>query len=347
MGSRPTIRDVAERAGVSKSLVSLALRGSEKVSPSSRAAIQQAITELGYRPNAAARTLADQRSRAIGVLADDLANPIYAEIVESAQPQFRERDYTMMLISGSGAALHREKELQRLLEFQVEGLMLITHDLPQSIIDTMSREVPVVVVTQAGVVQELAAFDLVTTDDEYGAQLAVDNLLAHGHQRIVHISGGDNDVSRARERGYRMAMSRAGLDEHIRVIPGGFSDSSGYQAARMVIESHPATAIFVANDFSAIGVLAALNEADIRVPRDMSVVGFDGVRLGHLPTINLTTIAQPLASLGDTAARVLCERIADPRMASRHITTPPELLMRGTVARAPERTHELIVGENI
>lgn len=333
MTPRPTIRDVAHLAGVSKSLVSLALRGSPRVSEESKRAIDAAVVTLGYRPNAAARTLADQRSRAIGVVVSDLANPIYAQVLDSAQPHIRDRDYSTMLMVDTPDHAHLERELMRLLEFQVEGLMVITHDAPEALISRIGSEVPLVVVTQVGLSDLQSACDAVATNDELGAQLAVHYLIEAGHRAIAHLSGGNNEVSYARERGYREAMRNAGLEDFIEVYSGGFTDAAGYRAARQLINESNASALFVANDFSAIGALAALSEADIRVPQEMSVVGFDGVHLGALRTINLTTVAQPLEEIGATAAKVLCERIDTPTLTPRHITIEPRIVVRGTVAR--------------
>ena len=126
---RPTIHDVASRAGVSKSLVSLALRGSPKVSDASRDAILAAAAELGYRPNAAARSLADRRSRTVGVLILDLHNPVFAEILDGVETEVRAHGYSTMLVTGGADPVLEQAELDKLLEFQVEGLILISHRL--------------------------------------------------------------------------------------------------------------------------------------------------------------------------------------------------------------------------
>ena len=252
--SRPTIHDVASRAGMSKSLVSLALSGSPKVSDKSRAKIERAAEELGYRRNAAARSLAVRRSQTIGILVLDLHNPVFAEIVDVVQRTVRERGFSTMLVSGGNDPAREQTELETLLQFQVEGLILISHRLPEHTLARIATEVPCVTVTRDDVA--VAGMDRVSNDDVAGAGLAVDHLVELGHKKIVHLSGGANPVSQARAAGYESAMRSHGLDSHITVIPGGLTDAAGYAAARQALDDQP-TALFVANDFAAMGAIAA------------------------------------------------------------------------------------------
>ena len=208
--ARPTIHDVAALAGVSKSLVSLAMRDSPKVAPESRTAIMAAADQLGYRPNAAARSLADRHSRTVGVLAIDLHNPIFAQILDGVQAELRSVGYATMLVTGGADPALEIRDLDKLLEFRVEGLILISHRLPPATIRTLASEVPTVVVSRRDVVGP--RLDTVSNDDLVGAHLAVEHLVALGHRRITHLSGGDNPVAAERCRGYleAMAVGRAG-----------------------------------------------------------------------------------------------------------------------------------------
>ncbi len=330
--SRPTIHDVASRAGTSKSLVSLALSGSPKVSATSRARIEQAAAELGYRANAAARSLSVRRSRTIGVLILDLHNPVFAEILDGVHAEVRQHGLSTMLVAGTDNPEREQGEIETLLEFQVEGLILISHRLTSDVLKKFAAEVPVVVVTRDDVFS--AGMDTVSNDDVAGARLAVDHLVELGHSRIVCLSGGDNPVSHLRSRGYSDAMSAHGLSDDIRIVPGGLTDTTGYRAAEEALALNP-TAMFVANDIAAIGAIAAIENAGLRVPEDISVVGYDGISLGGLRRVNLTTVGQPLAELGRRAAERLLHRIADPTAVAHRDLVASELIVRGTTGPAP------------
>ena len=333
---RPTIHDVASRAGVSKSLVSLAMRGSPKVSDASREAILAAAAELGYRPNAAARSLADRRSRTIGVLILDLHNPVFAEILDGVQAEVRGHDYSTMLVTGGADPVLEQAQLDKLLEFQVEGLILVSHRLSPAALRAIAGEVPTVVVTRRDILGP--RIDTVSNDDVAGSAVAVEHLLSLGHRRIAHLSGGDNPISRDREQGYRDAMAAAGLAQRTLVVPGSLTDSGGYAAAQQALAATPPpTALVVANDLAAIGAIAAVQDAGLRVPEDVSVVGYDGISLGGLRTLSLTTVAQPLTRMGALAAARLFERIERPGGRARHIDVTAELVVRGTTGPAPGR----------
>ncbi len=333
---RPTIHDVASRAGVSKSLVSLALRGSPKVSKTSRDAILVAAAELGYRPNAAARSLADRRSRTVGVLILDLHNPVFAEILDGVETEVRAQGYSTMLVTGGADPVLEQVKLDKLLEFQVEGLILISHRLERDALRALADEVPTVVVTRRDMTCQ--RMDTVSNDDVAGAALGVRHLVGLGHRRITHLSGGGNPISQERERGFLEAMAEAGLSSSARVVPGTLTDAGGYAAARLALTGHPPpTALLVANDIAALGAIAAVQETGLQVPADVSVVGYDGIALGALRTLSLTTIAQPLAEMGSVAAARLFARIGSPRSRAQHVSVDAHLVVRGTTAPPPGR----------
>ena len=328
-GNRPTIHDVAARSGMSKSLVSLALRGSPNVSEASRAAIVKAAAELGYRPNAAARSLAVRRSHTIGVLVLDLHNPVFAEILDGVQSEFRAQGFTTMLISGGDDPQVQQSEIDTLMQFQVEGLILISHRLAESTLRALALEVPTVVVTRDDI--RVPRLDTVSNDDIAGAERAIDFLVSLGHSRIAFLTGGLNPVSLRREDGYRRAMTRHGLAQFIEVVPGGLTDTAGYAAASVALATRP-TALFVVNDIAALGAIAAIEEAGLRVPDDISVIGYDGIALGGLRSVNLTTIGQPLDELGRRAAQQILHRIEHPQAREQHVLVESELIERGTTA---------------
>lgn len=328
---RPTIHDVAARAGVSKSLVSLALRGSTKVSDASREAIEKAAAELGYRPNAQARSLADRRSRTIGVNMAELDNPIFPQMLSGAHSAIRARGYNTMLVSGERDPELENTELAKLLEFQVEGLLLISHRLPATVVRSMAAEVPTVVLTLRGITGP--GIDTVTTDDHTGARMAMQHLFDLGHSQIAHISGGTLEPGVVREQVYREQMAAAGLADLVRIEAGDLTNLGGLEAGRRMLDDGPApTAIFASNDNSAIGAMAACQERGLRVPEDVSIIGYDGAALGALRTLSLTTIAQPLTEMGRLAAERLFDRLDGRKVPDRAIVLEPELLARGTTA---------------
>jgi len=330
---RPTINDVAERAGVSKSLVSLALAGSPKVAPASRAAIQAAATELGYRRNAAARSLAERRTRTVGVLALTLHNPVFAEILDGVQSRVRERGHHCVLVTGDADPQVERNQIEQLLDLQVEGLILIAHRQDRQSLLEVARQLPITVITQPAEVG--FDIDMVSNDDIAGVGLAVDHLANLGHRHIAHVTGGSSSVALTRLEGYRQAMMAHGLGEYLRTADGAFSDDGGYRGALALLAEAPeVTALVVANDIAAIGALAAAEELGRNVPADLSIIGYDGIAMSGLRSIDLTTVAQPLTELGITGANLLVDRIEDPSLPPRQIELTPRLIIRGSTAAA-------------
>ena len=336
---KPTIRDVALRAGVSKSLVSLALRGSDRVSPTSRQAIESAAAELGYRTNAAARNLAARHSRILGVLLLDLHNPITADVVDGVRAAATQSGYRTLLVTGGHDAGQQREELEALLELQVDGLILVSHSLDAGEVQRLAWELPTVVVTRSDL--SGPRLDWVCNDDVAGVGQAVDHLIALGHTRIAHLTGGDDPVAHQRAEGYRQAMERHGLIDRSMEVTGSLTDSGGYRAAADALSRSPRpTAFIVVNDFAAAGALAAVSDAGLQVPGDVSVVGYDGMAIGSLGTIDLTSVAQPLRLMGEIAVDLLLERISEPSLEARHVTVPAHIMVRGTTATSPVARHQ-------
>lgn len=326
--SRPTILDVAERAGVSKSLVSLVLNDSPYVSDERRNAVHDAIKELGYRPNAVARSLVQQRSYVLGVMLSNLHNPFFADLVDGIEDQALESGYRALLNSGKRDP-HREAiALETLLELQTDGLILAGTLLNMKTINQACRSVPTVVISRATRSQVV---DSVSDDDRAGAGIAIDHLVSLGHRRIAHIDGGAGAGAKRRRSGYKAAMERHGLDPMI--VAGSYTEEGGSQGVAHLLEMkmHP-TAIFAANDLAALGCLQALSDAGMSVPDDVSLVGYDNAWLAQLKHVSLTTIDQPREEMGATAVKLLTERLDGGRTAAKHIVLPPSLVVRSTTA---------------
>ena len=254
---RPTIRDVAERAGVSKSLVSLVLRGSPKVSAERRAAVDQAIADLGYRPNAAARTLREGRSRAIGVLLNDVRHPWFVDLLDGLISVL-EADGRHLVLSGGGRLDRRmdDSVLRGFLGLEADGFILAGTQANSPVIAEIASAVPTVTVGWRDI--DLPRVDAVANDDLLGATLATRHLIDLGHRRIAHISGRvsgtSNVVPKLRQQGYEDTMRACGLGEHIRIESADFTEDGGYRATvRLLSSAQPPTAIFAVDDLTCVG----------------------------------------------------------------------------------------------
>lgn len=328
MSRPPTIHDVARRAGVSKSLVSLVIRDAPNVSDARRRAVKKAAKELGYRPNAAAKSLVRGRSFVIGVLVADLHDPFFADVIDGVDQRATEADYRSLLNTGARSARRELAAVDTFLQLRVDGLILVGSLLEAKHIATIAESVPVVLASRA---TRLASVDCIVTDDKAGAIMATDHLISLGHRAIAHISGGPGAGARQRRVGYEAAMRAAGLQSQIRVAAGDFTEEAGARAASRLLRTK-ATAVFAANDFSAIGAMSRFEERGRKVPDDISLIGYDNSSLSHLGHIDLTTIDQPRAAMGSLAVELLLERMIDRRDEPRRITLAPSLVVRSTTA---------------
>lgn len=325
---KPTILDVAARAGVSKSLVSRVLRQSPLVSAKNRDAVLRAIEELGYRPNAAARTLVQSRSETIGVLITDLGNPFLVEVAQGVQDIAEPAGYTVVVLSAGRQARAEEAALHKLTELRVDGLVCDTVGLPKESLRRAAEGTPVVALTRTPAIPRV---DSVVTDDRKGAALVVEHLVGLGHRRIAIIADGLEQASADRLDGYRTSMEDRGLRDEVRVAKGGFNQADGFKAARRLLEADdPPTAIFAGNDFCAFGVLGATAELGLRVPDDVSVVGFDDISFAALQGVGLTTVRQPARDIGHAASEAILSRIDKPSQRARRIVMAPTLMVRST-----------------
>ena len=324
--SRPTILDVAKRAGVSKSLVSLVMRDSPHVSEEKRAAVLQAAEELRYRPNAVARSLVRQRSYVLGVLLSNLHNPFFADVVDGIEERALEGGYRALFNSGKRIPEREAAALETLLQLQIDGLILAGTLLDSKIISNAGRSVPVVLITRT---TRSPLVDSVSGNDRAGARLAVDHLVSLGHRRIAHIDGGGGAGARSRRAGYVAAVKHHGLEPML--VTGSYTEEGGADGVQRLLETRQnPTAIFAANDLAALGVLQALSQADRSVPEDVSLIGYDNAWLAGLQHISLTTIDQPRHQLGATAVDLLIERLDGGRGEARHLVLSPSLVVRST-----------------
>jgi DNA-binding LacI/PurR family transcriptional regulator len=329
---RVTMEDVAREARVSRSLVSLVMRDSPKVSDVRRARVLAAAERLGYRPNAMARGLASRRTRTLGVLLNELHNPFYAEIMDGIEEAADEVGYRLLASTGGRLPRGESRAIDMLLEHRVDGLVLVGPRVRTAEIGMAARQVPVVVVAREVRHPDV---DWIANDELEGARLVIDHLTALGHRRITHVDGGRGAGAGARRRAYEHAMRTAGLATEIRVLAGEYSDAAGVRAAERLLESGALpTAIFAVDDILATGVIARLEEAGLTVPDDVSVVGYDNTFLAALHHVSLTTIDQPRPAMGREAVRALVNRVEHGSTRPLRARTTPSLVVRETTGPA-------------
>ncbi len=330
-----TMEDVARRAGVSRSLVSLVMRDSPHVSAERRKRVLAAAAELGYSPNAMARGLASRQSGVVAVLLNDLHNPFFAETFDGLLHASESMGYRLLLGAGSDRRQTELAAMRGFLEYRPDGIVLVSPRLPSGAIASVAASVPVVVIGRS---VRADGVDSVMTDERVGARLAVDHLAALGHRRIVHIDGGRGAGAAPRRQGYRRAMEQAGLGRHVEVLGGDFTERAGTEAgAAIAARSRLPTAVFAANDLVAVGAIDAIERRGIGVPAEVSVIGYDNTFFARLRPISLTTIDQPRAEMGRIALGVLTDRIGGGHRTSELVLTTPTLVPRDTTG--PPRAH--------
>ncbi|MFC6354522.1 LacI family DNA-binding transcriptional regulator [Luethyella okanaganae] len=325
---RPTIYDVAHRAGVSKSLVSLVLQGSSRVSEHRRAAVQEAIDALGYRPSRAAAALAGNRTKSIGIVIDDFRNLWFVDLLEGVREVLRGPGFHVTVADAQLNSHLERSPADGFLAANVEGLVIAGEP---SLAAGAGYPVPTVVV--GGRERGIPGADVVANDDEAGAALAVGHLLDLGHTRIGHLTGSGGAAS-LRAASFERTIRDAGLEPRISGHGQRTTEGGGYAGACELFERFPdTTAVFAANDIMAIGALAAIRERGLSVPRDVSVIGYDDSPLASARYLSLTSIDDGSVDVGREAARLLLARIEDGTREPERSLIEPRLALRDSTSR--------------
>jgi DNA-binding LacI/PurR family transcriptional regulator len=332
----PTIYDVAARAGVSKSLVSLVLRGAQGVSEKRRIAVLNAISELGYRPSAAATALAGNRTHTIGVLIDDYTNMWFVNMIRGMDDALSGRRYSVVVADVHLNAHLGQSPVAAFISMRVDGLVLATEpDAEMVELLTTGGRLLVPTVVAGGRAAHLPGADIVAVDEPAGARLAVAHLIGHSHTFIGHLTGrGGSAINR--RRGYEEAMTHAGLTPVVLGEDRDTTEDAGYRSTHELLNRHPAiSAIFAANDSMAAGALAALRERGLRTPADVSVVGFDNSPLASSRLVDITTIDDRGLEVGARTAQSLLNKMADPGRAALTQLVEPSFVSRSSTGAAP------------
>ena len=329
-----TMEDVAREANVSRALVSLVMRDSPKVSAQRRAAVLEAAARLGYRPNAMARGLASRRTMTIGVLLNDLHNPFFADIAYAIEEAAAAVGYRLLIITGGRHQRREQAMLDALLEYRTDGLILVSPHLPAASIAAAAEHSPLIVL---GRQMRQSTLDWVMTDEGVGAHLAVEHLVRLGH-------GGSSTSTAAAARAARRAApatSRRWRPSAWRPWPASIAGrvhrGRGHRRRRGACSASSLlpTAIFAANDLVAAGALDRVEDEGLRVPEDISIVGFDNTFLAALHHMSLTSVDQPRLEMGRLAFELLLERIAGRTQRVGRLLEPG-LVARKTSGPAPK-----------
>ena len=325
----PTIEDVARRAGVSVGTVSNVLSNARFVRLATRAQVEQAIQELGFRPNRLARALVSRRTNTIGLVLPDIANPFFAELARGAEDILGEQDYVVVLGNSDNDPRKEQRYLSNFDDRRIDGIIVVIAAASDAAdVRGLANQLPTVAVDRT--VPRWRG-DTVVGDNRLGMSLAVKHLAELGHDRLAFIDG-DSRLSTASERhdGFLQAVETAGLQVHS-YSEGAFTFESGFaQGEALLRGANRATAVCAANDLLALGVLSAALEHGCRVPDDLSVVGYDDIAYARLASPGLTTVRQPAYDMGTAAARLLLGRLAGARRRSRHLVMEPSLMIRAS-----------------
>ena len=324
---RPTIRDVARKAGVSHQTVSRVINGKEGVLPETRALVETAIEQMGYRPNAIARSMARGQTHTLACISPNLTDYTFASVIEGAEVEARQHDYFMLSSSASDPQAFRALVDELVGHRRVDGLIVINPYADERF-QYIPKDFPLVFVGASAHEKNICSVSL---DDEKVAYEATRHLITLGHTKIALVTGPmEEDCSQDRTEGYRRALQEAGIafDETM-VVEGDWSATSGQSALLSFIEQgRVPTAVFAQNDRMAMGVLRAARDANIKVPSQLAVIGVDDMPLSSYFDPPLTTMQQDIPRIGREATRMLLDIIQKKTTEPRELKLSAQLVVR-------------------
>ena len=307
-----TLLDVARLAGVSPSTVSRILNGTARVTPQKRTAVEAAIRDLNFQPNLFARSLKTGITMTVGVLTQSIESQFYSRALKGIEVGLQSSGHAPIIASGHWSAQTDAQSLRLLASRRVDGIIILTGNMPDDEVLAAARQQPIVMTERTLHGPQVRSICL---DQQRGGYLATQHLLALGHTRIAHVAGvpGRPDAT-SRYQGYLQAHAEAGVTpDPALLVYSDFTDRGGYAAALQLLQQgHAFTAVFCANDESAMGARLAFYQRGLRVPEDISLVGFDDLPLGNYMTPPLTTVHQPIYEVGLFAAHTLLDMLGYP-----------------------------------
>ncbi len=333
----PTLADVAQSAGVSMMTASRALNGRSGVAQNTKKRVLAKARELGYVANMSARSLVGGRMNVLGLVVPDLVTQFVGEVAASSSEAAEKLGFDLLIYTTSRKVDLESARIKVLKNGLVDGILAILPRNPANILgDLTNSGMPVVIIDSRGSSINLPT---IAVENYNGARYAVEHLIALGHKRIGFLAGAEDvECSKDRLRGYREGLLNAGLafDQNL-VRPGNFRQPTGFQAALELLRlPNPPTAIFAANDLTAFGAMEAIKEVGLRVPHDVSVIGFDDIQMATQVHPALTTVKQPLHQMGISAVNLLVSMISGITPVSQRISLPTELIVRSSTA-APSK----------
>jgi len=330
----PTIREVAQKAGVSVTTVSHVVNQTRVVAEDTQKRVKQVMQELGYRPNVLARSLRRGETHTLGLVLPDSANSFFAEMAYAIENCAFERNYSLVLCNTSADPQKERLYSEVLFNKQVDGIIFVAAgDDTQSLQELLAHNLPVVVVDRH---LENIPVDTVTSDNFQGGYLAAHHLIDLGQRDIAIIRGPSNiSPSAARVTSSLQTFGEAGISIPAEwIVYGDFHAKSGYLAMQQLLSlPKKPGAVFACNDLMAIGAMRAIYEAGLRIPKDISLIGFDNIELAAYTYPPLTTIGQPIQQLAEIAISTLLQRIQTPESVCQRITLPNELIIRQSTRR--------------
>lgn len=330
-GSAVTLEMVAREAGVSPSTVSRILNGTARVRESKVRAVEAAIAKLKFMPNPVARSLAGGKSMSVGVVTQAIDSPFYGVTLAGIEKGLLRVGYSPLFVSGHWRESDERRCVDHLLGRRVEGIILLTSRLPDEELVNLARTVPLVVTGRPVASDRIYCLDV---DSTMGARVATDYLVGQGHRRIAFVSGPpDHPDALQRLDGYKAALAAARIPfTNKLVVAGDYLETGGFAAANALLDARVEfSAVFAANDQTAFGVMLALHRRGLRVPQDVSVVGFDDLPASAFMVPPLTTVHRHTAEIGERAAEAIVDligrrvpnaRIPAPTLAVRESTRP-------------------------
>lgn len=327
-----TIKDVARAAGVSVATVSRALNGADNVTPGTRQRVQSVAAELRFTPSSAARSLITRRTHTVGALLPDLYGEYFSELIRGIDLKARARGLHLLVSSSHGDASEAAAAL-RAMHGRVDGLLVMSPHIDSAALTAnLPQGLPVVLISTRLPEEGRPSF---AVDNFGGAQAMTRHLASRGHRRLAFVGGPENNYeAQERLRGYRAALAELRPHAAELVLHGDFSEESGWRAGSEIASlAERPDAVFCSNDMMAIGCLAALAEAGVRVPQDIALAGFDDIPIARYVTPPLTTVRVRIAELGSLALDRLASAIENPgRSAAQHQTLRAELVVRQSCA---------------
>jgi len=328
-----TLEDIARMSGVSRSTVSRVINGHYHVSESTRVKVEDIVRSVGFQPNLVARRLAAGRTRVLGLVIPTAVTAIFTDpyfplVIQGASYSCNALDYSIMLWLAE-PEFERRTVGQILHNGMVDGVIVTAMQMDDPLIERLSEsKQPFITIGRHPLNEN---FNYIDVDNRSGAQQAVSHILRTGHRRVAVINGPEGTAhSWERFQGCKDALRQRGLSLAPELIAqGDFSEASGYHAMKQFLPHHP-DAVFVASDAMALGSMRAIQEAGLRVPEDIAVVGFDDIPAAAVSKPPLTTVRQPIQRMGSLAAEVLIDMIEHPSQQPRHLVLPTELVIRSS-----------------